>query len=152
MFTYLVLNVYINQIQVYGFFKLCAKNRWQLNDKNEWNFARHVSNPCCRPLILGLANTYIKIRLQMETYTPKLQVELSIIKLTSQEVLIPRCPMYLDPWENPVVDLVSCATIELFKWWEASAPACSIYYLSLLIPNQIIRNYTFAYLFGNILS
>ena len=73
----------------------------------ERQFARRVSNPCCRPLILGLANTYIKIKLQMEILTPELQVELSIIKLTSQVLLTPECPVYLLSRENPVVILVS---------------------------------------------
>ena len=70
MFT---LSMYVNMLPYVKFYI------GLLNDENYRKFVRNVSDPCCSPTILRLANAYITIKLQIEMYKPKLQIELSMI-------------------------------------------------------------------------
>ena len=67
------LSIYVNMLPYVKFYI------GLLNDENGRKFVRNVSDPCCSPTILRLANTYIKIKLKIDMYKPKLQIELSMI-------------------------------------------------------------------------
>ena len=67
------LSIYVNMLPYVKFYI------GLLNDENGRKFVRNVFDPCCSPNILRLANTYITIKLQIEMYKPKLQIEQSMI-------------------------------------------------------------------------
>ena len=67
------LSMYVNMLPYVKFYI------GLLNDENGRKFVRNVSDPCCSPTILRLANAYITIKLQIEMYKPKLQIEQSMI-------------------------------------------------------------------------
>ena len=67
------LGMYVNMLPYVKFYK------GLLDHENGRKFVRNVLSPCYDPTILRLANTYIKIKLKIDMYKPKLQIEQSMI-------------------------------------------------------------------------